>query len=119
MVISKLESVKTIVFLLIAMVTMQMATTVVSVTNSVNGAHRQQMIEKIQNDYMPYELVLNFMDSFGAQLQEAGIYARKDSASFARTSEKYNELRIQWMRDIRAFRGTETGGTGSTSVTDQ
>jgi hypothetical protein len=102
---------KWVIMLLVALVGLQMGNLVIGVTNSVNGANRQKQIDTIKDDYMPYILVINFMESFQAQLEEAGVYARKDSAAFSRASEKYNKLRLQWMRDMKTTRGGDSGAT--------
>jgi hypothetical protein len=104
----KLEQLKWVIGLLVMFISLQIGNLVIGVTNTVNGQHREVQIQEIKDDYMPYMLMLNFLKSFQYQMEEAGVYARKDSSGFARASEKYNELRLEWMKDMKTSRGEST-----------
>jgi hypothetical protein len=58
--------------------------------------------------------MLDIAESFQLQIEEAAVYARKDSASFTRIAEKFNRLRMQWFRDLRTTRGQSGASSAET-----
>ncbi len=103
--IKKWTEIKSVIGLLVAMVGLQLGTVIATTINTVEARQLKETVTKINQEYMPYILAIDFMQSFQDQLLMAGVLARKDSASFMIVSQKYDDLRLQWMRDLKVVRG--------------
>jgi hypothetical protein len=103
----------TVIGLLVAMVALQMGSTILSVTNSVKGADRENRLQKIEDTYVRTEDLVWVSNTWQAETESMMLYARKDSASAAKAHQIYNDLRKEMMQIKLNTRGAGATTNGS------
>ena len=106
--VKKWNEMTTVIGLLIAMVALQMGTMVLSVTNSVKGANREERLIIVEQQYVRVADLIWLTSTWEAQTEAMMLYARKDSASTAKATKIYNDLRNEMFRIKTTTRSGET-----------
>jgi hypothetical protein len=70
------------------------------------------MVKEINDNYAPMDLVINISKSYSLQLRQASAIANKDSSALDQTRKEFDELRLEWYKDLKRTRGGD-GSDGS------
>ena len=112
---SALESIKTVILLLITLVAFQFGNMILGVTNGINGSHRQEQLDRIQQNYMPWILAIDFLELTQAQTDEFIAIIKDDYPRIEEANNKFKNLRSRWIEDINGVRGGSSESSLSSS----
>jgi molybdopterin-binding protein len=62
-------------------------------------------LQEVKDNYASVQLVINISKSYSLQLKKAAAIAAKDSSALLQVEQEYENLRLEWYKDMKSVRG--------------